>query len=277
MAAIWRIVGASQAWDGTRPDPHTLRLFLEGVPTAVTSSQISIMQAVGGENDGLSRQLGRFVQEVAPFELTNMTPGRLPLPRSDRAASAAPSRQYADGGCVAVLAQTTLAQQGPQVALASMGDLVLLELVLAALLVLLVAIGLFLWTRLAATSRRTVDAAVGKLEEAFWGGVMSRYLLTSGLLVKLELFEWGVRLRGIPISRWIVPTWEAKYEELAIAELVALPTSRIAVCFRLRGGDPSTIAFLSDYSSAILPALQRHGVPVNRSVTQIRRIRELYE
>jgi Peptidase family M28 len=66
------IVGASQAWDGTRPDPHTLRLFLEGIPTAVTSAQIAIMQAVGGENDGLSRQLGRFVQDVAPRELTDM-------------------------------------------------------------------------------------------------------------------------------------------------------------------------------------------------------------
>jgi len=30
------------------------------------------------------------------------------------------------------------------------------------------------------------------------------------------------------ISRWIVPTWEARYDELAIAELVALPSSRIA-------------------------------------------------
>ncbi len=66
------IVGASQAWDGTRPDPTTVRLFVEGVPTAVTPGQISIMQAVGGENDGAARQLGRFVHEVAPFELTGM-------------------------------------------------------------------------------------------------------------------------------------------------------------------------------------------------------------
>jgi len=66
------IVGASQAWDGTRPDPHTLRLFVEGIPTAVTSNQIAIMQAVGGENDGVSRQLGRFVHDVAPRELTDM-------------------------------------------------------------------------------------------------------------------------------------------------------------------------------------------------------------
>ena len=66
------IVGASQAWDGTRPDPHTLRLFAEGVPTAVTPTQIAIMQAVGGENDGVSRQLARFVQDAAPFDLTDM-------------------------------------------------------------------------------------------------------------------------------------------------------------------------------------------------------------
>ena len=66
------IVGASQAFDGTKPDPLTVRLFLEGIPTNVTSGQISTMQAVGGENDGLSRQLGRFVQEVAPFSLTGM-------------------------------------------------------------------------------------------------------------------------------------------------------------------------------------------------------------
>jgi hypothetical protein len=66
------IIGASQAFDGTRPDPHTVRLFVEGIPTNVTSGQIAIMQAVGGENDGVSRQLGRFVQEVAPFDLTGI-------------------------------------------------------------------------------------------------------------------------------------------------------------------------------------------------------------
>ena len=66
------IVGASQAFDGTRPDPFTLRLFLEGVPTAVTPGQISFLKSTGGENDGAARQLGRFVQSVAPFELTQM-------------------------------------------------------------------------------------------------------------------------------------------------------------------------------------------------------------
>jgi hypothetical protein len=66
------IVGASQAWDGTRPDPHTLRLFVEGIPTAATQAQIQTMQSVGGENDGATRQLARFVREVAPSSLTDM-------------------------------------------------------------------------------------------------------------------------------------------------------------------------------------------------------------
>jgi hypothetical protein len=66
------IVGASQAWDGTRPDPHTVRLFVEGIPTAVTPDQIALMQSVGGENDGATHQLARFVTDVAPFALTGM-------------------------------------------------------------------------------------------------------------------------------------------------------------------------------------------------------------
>src|ERR1700757_4336125 len=66
------IVGASQAWDGTRPAPHTVRLFVEGSPTAATSNQIAIMQATGGENDGVTHQLARFVTSVAPFYLTDM-------------------------------------------------------------------------------------------------------------------------------------------------------------------------------------------------------------
>ena len=66
------IVGASLAFDGTRPDPRTVRLFVEGIPTAVTPNEISILQATGGENDGMTHQLARFVTSVAPFDLTGM-------------------------------------------------------------------------------------------------------------------------------------------------------------------------------------------------------------
>jgi hypothetical protein len=66
------IIGTGDAHDGTNPDPFTVRLFLEGIPGNATPGQISLMKSVGGENDGLSRQLGRFVHSVAPFDLTGM-------------------------------------------------------------------------------------------------------------------------------------------------------------------------------------------------------------
>src|SRR5499427_4222578 len=37
------IVGASQAFDGTKPDPFTLRLFVEGVPTAAQPGDITLL------------------------------------------------------------------------------------------------------------------------------------------------------------------------------------------------------------------------------------------
>jgi Peptidase family M28 len=66
------IIGASHSFDGHKPDPFSVRMFLEGIPTNVTADQISLLQSVGGENDGLSRQLGRFVKSVAPSNLTGM-------------------------------------------------------------------------------------------------------------------------------------------------------------------------------------------------------------
>jgi hypothetical protein len=66
------IIGASHSFDGHKPDPFTVRMFLEGVPTAATASDVALMKSVGGENDGVSRQLGRFVESVAPFSLTGM-------------------------------------------------------------------------------------------------------------------------------------------------------------------------------------------------------------
>jgi hypothetical protein len=66
------IVGASQAFDGTKPDPFSVRLFVEGVPAADSTAQISLIEEVGGENDGGTHQLARFVTSVAPASLTGM-------------------------------------------------------------------------------------------------------------------------------------------------------------------------------------------------------------
>ena len=66
------IVGTGDAHDGTPPDSRTVRMFVEGVPTTETPQQAAIRQSVGGENDGPSRQLGRFAESVAENDATRM-------------------------------------------------------------------------------------------------------------------------------------------------------------------------------------------------------------
>jgi Zn-dependent M28 family amino/carboxypeptidase len=65
------IVGSSTADDGTRYK-HVVRLFTEGVPTSETAQQAAIRQAIGGENDGPSRQLARFIREVSDNNVTGL-------------------------------------------------------------------------------------------------------------------------------------------------------------------------------------------------------------
>jgi hypothetical protein len=153
---------------------------------------------------------------------------------------------------------------------------VLLDILLAVALALVAVLGLLMWIRRSASCARTIEAPAAERERIFWGGVMCRYVVTSGSLARLEFFDWGVRVCGTALSRWIVPTWEARYEELARAELVVFRSSRIAVWLRLREG-PDAIAFLTDRSAEILPLLEGHGVPVNRYVGRIRRLDELYQ
>jgi peptidase M28-like protein len=66
------IVGTGNAHDGSPGEPHSVRLFVEGVPTAETAAEATVRKSVGGENDGPSRQLGRFVDDVASNDQTGM-------------------------------------------------------------------------------------------------------------------------------------------------------------------------------------------------------------
>jgi hypothetical protein len=150
------------------------------------------------------------------------------------------------------------------------------SILVVVLLVLAVSAGMFFWIRRAASCGRTIGADTsGTPAAVFYGGVMCRGLVTGGSMVRLEFYDWGVRLRGMAVSRWIVPTWEARYEELAIGELVSLKWSRVAVWLKLRG-KADGIAFLANGSADILRQLEKHDVPVNRSLAQIKRVEELY-
>jgi hypothetical protein len=150
-----------------------------------------------------------------------------------------------------------------------------LPAILLVVLALVGGAGLYLWIRRAKSCGRIIDAPVADLAMVFYGGVMCRHLVTSGSLARLEFYDWGVRLRGITLSRWVVPTWEARYDELAIAELVAMRWSRVAIWLKLQG-KADGIAFLANGSADVLRLLEQHDVPVNRSVAQIRRVEELY-
>jgi peptidase M28-like protein len=66
------IIGSPNGGNGVR-EPRTIRLFSEGVPTAETPQQTATRQSIGGENDGVSRQLARYVNETGENGATGMT------------------------------------------------------------------------------------------------------------------------------------------------------------------------------------------------------------
>lgn len=151
----------------------------------------------------------------------------------------------------------------------------LVVVLLVVVLVVAGVAGLVTWIRRAKSCARIIDAPDGESDRLFPGDVLSRHTMMSGSLARLEFFDWGVRLHGLAVSRWVVPTWEARYEELAIAELVTLRYSRFAVWLRLRG-TADGIGFLTHWSRDVLREFEKHDVPVNRSVIKVARAEELY-
>ena len=57
------IIGSSLGGNGVH-DPHTVRVFSEGVPSNETQQEATTRRSVGGENDSQSRQLARFIKEI---------------------------------------------------------------------------------------------------------------------------------------------------------------------------------------------------------------------
>jgi hypothetical protein len=65
------IIGSSLGGNGVR-DPHTVRVFSEGVPSNETPAEATSRRSVGGENDSTSRQLARFIKETNDSYLPSM-------------------------------------------------------------------------------------------------------------------------------------------------------------------------------------------------------------
>jgi Zn-dependent M28 family amino/carboxypeptidase len=65
------IIGSSLGANGVR-DPHTVRVFSEGVPSNETTQEATTRRSVGGENDSQSRQLARFIKETCELYVPTM-------------------------------------------------------------------------------------------------------------------------------------------------------------------------------------------------------------
>src|SRR5450631_2505321 len=46
-------------------DTHTVRVFSEGIPANATEAELKLIRALGGENDGASRQLARYIASIS--------------------------------------------------------------------------------------------------------------------------------------------------------------------------------------------------------------------
>jgi Zn-dependent M28 family amino/carboxypeptidase len=58
------IVGGDRTPGDTLQNPHVVRVFSEGIPTTASTDELKRIRAAGGESDGSSRQLARYVAEV---------------------------------------------------------------------------------------------------------------------------------------------------------------------------------------------------------------------
>src|SRR2546423_3945836 len=65
------IIGSSLGGNGVH-DPHTVRVFSEGVPSNETTQEATTRRSVGGENDSASRQLARFIKETGETYVAGM-------------------------------------------------------------------------------------------------------------------------------------------------------------------------------------------------------------
>lgn len=65
------IIGSSLGGNGVH-DPHTVRVFSEGVQSNETPEEANVRRGVGGENDSTSRQLARFIKETGERYVPSM-------------------------------------------------------------------------------------------------------------------------------------------------------------------------------------------------------------
>ena len=65
------IVGGDRTPGDTQQDPHTVRVFSEGISSTADEAELRRIRSLGGESDSPSRELARYVQDVAKQYLSS--------------------------------------------------------------------------------------------------------------------------------------------------------------------------------------------------------------
>jgi len=131
-----------------------------------------------------------------------------------------------------------------------------------------IASGLLFIRRGAVRDSRKIGVPNAQRTATFLGGMLSSKKNNAGSgTVRLEFFDWGIRLRGAGIFRPFAPVWEAQYQELAEARLVTAPKNQ-GVRFRA-GGSAGSVIFWTGQGSEVLDSLEKHAVPVDRAADHV--------
>ncbi len=78
------IVGGDRTPGDALRDPHIVRVFSEGISTTATDKELHVIRSLGGESDGPSRQLARYLASVAKEYISPITFSPLLVFRHDR-------------------------------------------------------------------------------------------------------------------------------------------------------------------------------------------------
>ena len=95
------IVGGNRTPGDTRQNENWVRVFSEGLPAAASDTDLRRIRATGGENDSSSRELARYVREVAnAYDFGQFTPKL--IFRRDRYLRGGDHRSFNEQGFAAV-------------------------------------------------------------------------------------------------------------------------------------------------------------------------------
>ena len=83
-------------------DPHTVRVFSEGIPANASEAELKLIRSLGGENDGASRQLARYIASAAKEYMPSKEFHPLVVFRQDRYLRGGDHRSFNEQGFAAV-------------------------------------------------------------------------------------------------------------------------------------------------------------------------------